>query len=271
MEIVADLHMHSTCSDGKYSPSIILDKVVNAGLSTFALSDHDTIDHIPIINACIESKRIDIQFIPATEISCEHNGESIHILAYYQNGDMSHFSDIFNKMNIERKNVIRKMGLKLNELGYDIDFEAIIKNTENPGRPHLGNALIKAGYFKNLNEVFDQVLGFNKPAYIKKDKPSAIIVINKIRDFGGISILAHPGVYGKHSKIENIFTLDLDGIEVYHPDHSKKQTQYYLEYTQKHNLLVSGGSDFHGWDNKKSVGSFGIGVDYLNNIIGKLN
>ena len=64
MEIVADLHMHSTCSDGKYSPSIILDKVVNAGLSTFALSDHDTIDHIPIINACIKSKRIDIQFIP---------------------------------------------------------------------------------------------------------------------------------------------------------------------------------------------------------------
>ena len=129
MEIVADLHMHSTCSDGKYSTSIILDKVLNVGLSTFALSDHDSIDHIPLINACIESKRIDIQFIPATEISCEHNGESIHVLAYYKNGDMSHFSDIFNKINIERKNVIRrKMSLKLNELGYDIDFEAIIKN-----------------------------------------------------------------------------------------------------------------------------------------------
>ena len=271
MEIVADLHMHSTCSDGKYPPDIILDKVVNSGLSTFALSDHDTIDHIPIINACIKSKRIEIQFIPATEISCEHNGESLHILAYYQNGDMSHFSDIFNKMNIERKNVIQKMGLKLNELGYDIDCEAIIKNTKNPGRPHLGNALIKAGYFKNLNEVFDQVLGFNKPAYIKKDKPSATIVINKIREFGGISILAHPGVYSNLSQIENISSMDLDGIEVYHPDHSQEQTQYYLEYTQKHNLLVSGGSDFHGWDNKKSVGSFGIGVDYLNNIIEKLN
>ena len=95
MEIVADLHMHSTCSGGKYSPSIILDKVVNAGISIFALSDHDTIDHIPIINARIESKRIDIEFIPATEISCEHNGESIHILAYYQNGDMSHFPGYF--------------------------------------------------------------------------------------------------------------------------------------------------------------------------------
>ena len=85
MEIVADLHMHSTCSDGKYSPSIILDKVVNAGLSTFALSDHDTIDHIPIINARIESKRIVIEFIPATEISCvscEHNGESIYIYSH---------------------------------------------------------------------------------------------------------------------------------------------------------------------------------------------
>jgi len=74
MEIVADLHMHSTCSGEKYSSSIILDKVVNAGFSTFALSDHDRIDHIPIINACIENKRINIQFIPATEISCEYNG-----------------------------------------------------------------------------------------------------------------------------------------------------------------------------------------------------
>jgi len=271
MEIVADLHMHSTCSDGKYPPSIILDKVVNAGLSTFALSDHDTIDHIPIINTCIKSKNIEIQFIPATEITCEHEGDSIHILAYYQNGDMSLFLDIFNRMNLERKNVIRKMGLKLNDLGYDIDFEAIIKITKNPGRPHLGNALIKAGYFNNLNEVFDQVLGHNKPGYVKKNKPSANIVINKIRDFGGISILAHPGVYGKLSKIENITSLDLDGIEVYHPDHNRKQTQYYLEYTQKHNLLVSGGSDFHGWGDKNSVGSFGIGVDYLNNINEKLN
>jgi len=113
MEIVTDLHMHSTCSDGKSSPSIIFDKVVKAGLSTFALSYHDAIDHIPEMNSCIKSKKIEIQFIPVTEISCEHNGESIHILA-------------------------------------------------------------------------------------------------------------HPGAYGKHSKNENIFSLVLDGMEVYHSHHRKK-------------------------------------------------
>ena len=84
MEIVADLHMHSTCSDGKYSPDIIVDKVIKAGLSTFALSDHDTLDHIPIINDYIKNKKINIQFIAATELSCEHDGDSIHILAYLQ-------------------------------------------------------------------------------------------------------------------------------------------------------------------------------------------
>ena len=71
--------------------------------------------------------------------------------------------------------------------------------------------------------------------------------------------------------MESIPSLDLDGIEVYHPDHSKEQTQYYLGYTQKHKLLVSSGSDFHGWDNKKTVASFGIGIYYLNKIIDKLN
>ena len=81
MEIVADLHMHSTCSDGKYSPGIIVEKVIKAGLSTFALSDHDTLDHIPIINDYIKNKNIHIQFIAATELSCEYDGDSIHILA----------------------------------------------------------------------------------------------------------------------------------------------------------------------------------------------
>ena len=85
MEIVSDLHMHSTCSDGKYSPGIIVEKVIKAGLSTFALPDHGTFYHIPIINDYIENKNINIQFIAATELSCEYDGDSIHILAYLQN------------------------------------------------------------------------------------------------------------------------------------------------------------------------------------------
>ena len=80
-------------------------------------------------------------------------------------------------MNFERKKVIREMGMKLNKLGYNVDFESIIKTIKNPGRPHLGNALIKAGYFKKLDDVFDQVLGFNKSAYVKKNKPLAIDAI----------------------------------------------------------------------------------------------
>ena len=271
MGIVADLHMHSTCSDGKYPPDIIVEKVIKAGLSTFALSDHDTIDHIPIINDYINNKNIDIQYIAATELSCEFDGDSIHILAYLQKNEINHLSDIFNKMNFERKKVIREMGMKLNKLGYNVDFESIIKTIKNPGRPHLGNALIKAGYFKKLDDVFDQVLGFNKSAYVKKNKPLANIVINRIRELGGISIIAHPGIYSNLSKTENISQLDLDGLEVFHPAHSKTQIQYYLNYANNNNLLVTGGSDYHGWENKISVGSFGIDVNYLNNFTESLN
>ena len=89
MEIVADLHMYSTCSHGEYPPDIIVEKVIKAGLSTFALSDHDTLDHIPIINDYIKNKNINIQFIAATELSCEYDGSSIHILAYLQKDEIS--------------------------------------------------------------------------------------------------------------------------------------------------------------------------------------
>ena len=174
-------------------------------------------------------------------------------------------------MNFERKKVIHEMGMKLNKLGYNVDFESIIKTIKNPMRPHLGNALIKAGYFKKLDDVFEQVLGFNKSAYVKKNKPLANIVINRIRELGGISIIAHPGIYSNLSKTENISQLDLDGLEVFHPAHSKTQIQYYLNYANKNNLLVTGGSDYHGWDNKISIGSFGIDANFLNNFTELLN
>jgi len=163
------------------------------------------------------------------------------------------------------------MEMKLNKLGYGVVFESLIKAIKNPRMPHIGNALIKAGYFKKLDDVFDQVLGFNKSAYVKKNKPLANIVINRIRELGGISIIAHPGIYIKLSKTENISQLDLDGLEVFHPAHSKTQIQYYLNYANKNNLLVTGGSDYHGWDNKISVGSFGIDANYLNNFTKLLN
>jgi len=126
-------------------------------------------------------------------------------------------------MDFERKRVIREMALKLNKLGYNIDFESIIRTIKNPGRPHFGNALIKAEYFKKFNDVFDQILGFNKSAYVKKNKPLANIVINRIRELGNMSILAHPGIYSNLSKTENISQLDLDDLEVFYPAHSKTQ------------------------------------------------
>jgi len=163
------------------------------------------------------------------------------------------------------------MGMKLNKLGYNIDFESIIKTIKNPGRPHVQNALIKAGYFKKVDDVFDQVLGFNKATYINKNKPLANMLINRMRELGGISIIAYPRIYSNLSKTENISQLDLDGLEGFHPSHSKREIQYYLNYASKNNLLVTGGSDYHGWDDKSSAGSFDIDENYLNNFTKLLN
>jgi len=102
MGIVADLHMHLTCSDEKYLPIAILEKVISVGLSTFALPGHDTIGHLPIINEYIKSERIKAHCIPTTELSCEHNGDSIHIFAYFQNDD-SNTSLIYSKNGLKIK------------------------------------------------------------------------------------------------------------------------------------------------------------------------
>ena len=259
MAIIADLHMHSTYSDGKFEFEKLVSNCISSNLEYFCISDHDTINHISPIHRYIEENNSSINFIPGTEFTCEFNKSSIHILGYGFDDSSDSINDLFIKINQERFDVIQKMGDKLIKLGCKIKYDHILENQNSPGRPHLAKELIDEGYAENFDDAFDNWLGKGKPGYVQKWKPSAEQVIDLIHEANGYAFIAHVGLYKSIQSINELLELNLDGIEVYHPDHSASYSHELIEFCKSNNWIYSGGSDYHGWEEKNnSIGSYGL-------------
>lgn len=270
MNIAADLHMHSTFSDGKFNIDYLIENCINEKLSYFCVSDHDTVKHFPEIRQYLIANNLDIEFIPGTEFSCEFNGTSVHILGYGIDENSDNLIELFCKINQERIDVIKKMGKRLNNLGCNIKYEHILENQNSPGRPHLANELVKSGYADNIDDAFDKWLDKGKPGYLKKWKPSAEEVINIIHNSNGIASIAHVGLYKSIKKLSQLLDLNLDCVEAFHPNHSKEFAESILVFCSENNLSYSGGSDFHGWENNNNIGSHGLSEQGINQLINKL-
>ena len=173
-------------------------------------------------------------------------------------------------MKKERKNLIEKMGIKLNELGCNIEYEYIIEKQNSPGRPHLAHELVKNGYAKDIDEAFDNWLGKGKKGYIKKWKPNANEVIDSIHNSGGIAVIAHIGLYKLINDLSKVLKLNIDGLEVYHPKHDDIYCQQLKEFCDSNNLIYSGGSDYHGWkDSGEFIGSNGLDKNSIDQFCNK--
>jgi 3',5'-nucleoside bisphosphate phosphatase len=270
MNNIADLHMHSNFSDGKYDVKYLIDNCIKENLSHFSISDHDTVKHFSEIRRYLNVNNLDIEFIPGVEFSCEFNGTSVHILGYGIDESSTDLTKLFCKINQERIDIIQEMGKRLINLGCNINYEHILENQNSPGRPHLANELVKNGYAKNFDDAFDKWLGRGKSGYLKKWKPRAEDVIKIIHNSNGIASIAHIGVYKSIKKINKILELNLDCIEAFHPDHSEEYTDNILKFCDENNLSYSGGSDFHGWGNNNSIGSYGLNDDEIIQFINKL-
>ncbi len=258
VKTIADLHMHSTFSDGRFDIENIISKCISSKLEYFCISDHDTVSHIPIIQKYIDVNNFSINFIPGTEFTCEYNNCSIHILGYGFDYNSDILIDLLKKINNERYDVIEKMGDKLINFGCNINYDHILEQN-SPGRPHLAKELINKGYAKTFDDVFDKWLGKDRPGYVKKWKPSANQVINLIHDANGYAFIAHMGIYKSIKNIEELVELNLDGVEVYHPRHSISYSNNLIEFCRSNNLIYSGGSDYHGWEKGDNyIGSFGL-------------
>ncbi len=258
-----DLHSHSTVSDGLDSPTALVERMADAGLTALALTDHDTLQGLPEARA--EANRRGLQLIAGAEISSEWGGQDdIHILALFVDENNATFNTALAQRQDERRTRGERMAVKLVEAGYAIDLDAIRADVADGvwGRPHLARALIRAGYAATNDEAFDRFLGREHPWYVPYDKWKAADVIRAIRDAGGVSSLAHAVWYkDTEALIRSLAGSGLDAIEVFHPDHDAGQEERFSTLARDLSLAVTAGSDFHGTPEgrKRPGGVFGDG------------
>ena len=243
----ADLHIHSFFSDGKFSPVSILEKAKKMEINAISITDHDSVYGVSV--AIENCKKYGVEVIPGIEFSCDFNQKEVHILGYFidiDNKILNEYIQNFKKTRIVR---IKKMIEKLNKLGCELDVNGFIDSIPGNvsiGRPHLAEAMVKKGFVKNYMEAFVLYIGDGKPAYEKKENPDINEIIKLISKINGISFVAHPGKNISINTLKEIVKFGINGIEIYHPSHSPDDTKIFLDFSNENNLLVCGGSDFHG-------------------------
>ena len=256
-----DLHSHSTVSDGLDSPTALVGRMAEAGITCFALTDHDTLQGLP--EARGEAARRGIELISGAEISAEWGGQDdIHILALFVDETNAALQAQLSTRQDERRTRGERMARKLVEHGYALDLDAIRADVGDGvwGRPHLARALIRAGHAATNDEAFDRFLGREHPWYVPYEKWKAEEVVRAIHAAGGVTSLAHAVWY------KNVDTLvralageGLDAIEVFHPDHGPAEEARLGALARELSLATTAGSDFHGTPEGRKVpgGVFG--------------
>jgi predicted metal-dependent phosphoesterase TrpH len=264
-----DLHTHTKASDGSLASKELIRLAKDSGLVAIGVTDHDTLDGI--LEAETEAKLLGIEFIAGVEISADYDVE-MHILGYYVNGGYCKIAPMLQDLRENRLQRNPKIIKKLNEMGFNITLDEAIENAGGNvvGRPHIAKALMNKGYVESTNEAFEKYLSDGGPAYFKKDKLTPQQTINEIVKTGGIAVLAHPIYLGmSEEKLDELLKQmklwGLGGVEAYYVDNSPKDTSMLVKLAEKHGLVATGGSDFHGEfkpDIKLGVGRGNLEVPY---------
>ncbi|MEG1004563.1 PHP domain-containing protein [Clostridium sp.] len=270
-----DFHIHTNLSDGLLSPKDMVIRASNNGVSILALTDHDTVNGL--LDAKTECDRRDIKFIPGVEFSCNHNGESIHLLGFFK--DDSYKSESFLEVldSVKKRRVYRakEIVLKLKDIfNIEINFDDVLKYGENVvARPHIAKAIIDAGYPYTQDYIFDNFIGKGQPAYVPTNKITIKEGIDLLHKYNALVFLAHP-ILINNTPLSDFLEFDLDGIEGVYFLNSKEQESKLIQFADEHNLLVSAGSDCHGdFINDKrhgDIGDMNLDDKHLNLLLEKL-
>lgn len=260
----ADLHLHTYFSDGTYSPEELVARAQHYGLGALALTDHDSVEGCArTARACSQAQ---IEFVPGTELTAEQQGHELHILGYFVETENPRLLTEIGRFQVVRQNRIREMVARLKQMRVPLEADAVFKlaNCRAPGRPHVARALVQAGLCASLDEAFERYLKKNRPAWVPKFKMSARAAIELIQQAGGVAVLAHPGLNHCDEVIPGLVDAGLDGIECFHTKHSTAIAEHYLEIADRHELLVTGGSDCHGMSKGKPlIGSIKVPYQHV--------
>lgn len=268
-----DLHIHTNCSDGIYSTKEVLDLVAEKELDVIALADHDTLDGYNQAMQIIDD--YELSLISAVEISTNYKGYDIHLLAY--DVDPKNKKLLSLLLSIQHGRFIRakKIIKKLEEFDIFIDFKDVRKLTGSRdiiGRPHIARAVLEAGYCAHKQEVFDKYISNDAPAYVAKPTPSPKKVIKTIKKAGGVAVLAHPFTIRNDLIIEELIQMGLMGLEVYYAKASQETVEHYETMACDHNLIRTGGTDFHGDDyDLELLGQYNVPEFVLEELQGRIN
>jgi len=246
-----DLHLHTTHSDGSYSTREVMAFAKQAGLTALAITDHDIVEGIPEATAIGEE--LGIEVVPGVEISSRLGESELHILGYFMNWTDPLLAQRLQTLRDSRHLRNPKIVQRLNELGIPITYEEVraLAGTESVGRPHIARLLMEKGIVTSAKEAFDRYLANGRPAFVDRELPEPAEAVQWIREAGGVPVLAHPtwvrtSADGLRVLVRELKAAGLGGMEVHYSTHTPSQTTEYLELAKQCDLLVTGGSDFHG-------------------------
>ncbi|MEZ4473052.1 MAG: PHP domain-containing protein [bacterium] len=252
----ADLHAHSTCSDGALSPTALVELAARRGVRHLALTDHDTIEGIA--EARNAGNRRGVQIIAALELSVWQERE-LHVLGYFVDPDHPGLRVHLQDYRTARTRRIHDICDRLAELGVVLDPAAILASAAgNPGRPHIAHHLVKGGHVRTFDEAFQRYLGNGRPACVPSARLSAADGIAALHAAGGVAVLAHPAVEGAEAHLAELVDLGLDGLECSHPAHDAATTRRLRLVADALGLVATGGSDFHRAEGGSAPGSHGV-------------
>lgn len=243
----ADLHCHTTCSDGSFTPEEIVYEAARLGFNGFAITDHDTID--AYATALPHAKKIGLEMISGVEFSSVHQGISVHVLAYSFSLDSPAIASFCAEHQKRREHRIGEMLLLLAKNGMPIREDELYaeRGTKRGiGRPHLAQAMVKKGYVKDAHTAFKQYIGEGRPCY-SLGKPNTIEeTFDCIRQANGFVVLAHPHLIDNPAVLKSLLKMPFDGIECFYARFNKQKNQRWIDIANKKKWLMLGGSDFHG-------------------------
>lgn len=266
----ADLHCHSTFSDGVETPTRLVARAVEADLSVLALSDHDAVHGLPEFEAA--AKGTGLVTVTASELSTRCDGDDVHVLGLFLDPDEPELAERLAAFRDDRGTRGEAMVEKLAALGMPLDFAEIraVVGEGAFGRPHIARAMVAKGYVKSLDEAFDRFLTRGKPAYVPKPKWTLEEAIEAIRKAGGLSVIAHPIWYRDPEKVVSLgVKAGLDGLEVIHADQDGQKENTFGQLAEREGLLKSAGSDYHGPpEGRKRVGACRLDEGNWNRMVG---
>jgi hypothetical protein len=262
--MAADLHLHSSFSDGTFPPEEIAARGRRRGLTTLALTDHDTVEGCARMAAACA--REELAFIPGTELTAEWEGREMHLLGYFIDTTQPELMRALEQFQEVRQQRVHEMVTRLNSLGLPLKADDVfaLANCRSPGRPHVARALVRSGLCDSLDEAFERFLKKGRPAWAPKFRISVDRAVELLHNAGGLAVMAHPGLTRCDDLIPRLAAMGLDGIECFHPKHTPSIAACYLAVAGQHGLLVTGGSDCHGFTKGQPlIGSVTLAPAYV--------